>query len=559
MERTSSLDLFRGSDAFTSLAFLDGQELSHEANSGNIAAEGLQPSQAIPARMPVNSLHLAAPMQRPSKMLHTSRLAAGFSAWPQTASGPYPSVAAMQQPARARHTFLPFGSPASQHVAGTVDCQADSCAALLADDTALGFADDCFRRESDLFLSQDRAVAAETAYHIALPSNDDYSSPSDVSPATQSAAAESMPHDPTVGKAAPVTVSAHSAPCHLPAIAAASQEIASTQTPIINSFHNLSPSALKDSNLAPAAPASMTAADASASGAEPQAAHDQLQTADHHAGQMQSDTPNPDQVEPQTSTDNGQAHTAQVSASSSLVTAPTARDIVANNLGACKSMKSKLVEPLLRPNPLPAQMSPQAGAPGDAPDCCIRAPLEGEHPHATDLEATPAEVKADLQEKLHDTAVGQAASQGCQLQNASHGHSSISQQQKLGSGETAGGRPKLAVQDYQLPLLQSARDVSASGPQTQEDTRQAEQPGLTATVSQAAHTSLPQNAPTSQHRGDMSGVCFPPWSAQLHLACWESILWQNMCTAPSCLLTLHIVAAILEPIAALMCSLTRLS
>lgn len=471
-------------------------------------------------------------------MLHTSRLAAGFSAWPQTASGPYTSVAAMQQPATARHTFLPFGSPASQHVAGTVDCQADSCAALLADDTALGFADDCFRRESDLFLSQDRAVAAETAYHVALPSNDDYSSPSAVSPATQSAASESMPHDPTVGEAAPVTVSAHSAPRHLPAIASASQEIAFTQTPIINSFHNLSPPALKDSNQAPAAPASMKAADAYSSGAEPQAAHDQLQTADHHAGQMQSDTPNPAQVEPQTSTDNGQA---QVFASSSLVAAPTARDIVANTLGACKSMKSQLIEPLLRPNPLPTQKSPQAEAPSVAPDSCSQAPLEGERPHAIDLPATSAEVKADLQKRMHDTAVGQAASQVCQLQNASHVRGSISQQQKLDSNQPASGRPKLAVQDYQLPLLQNARGEPASGPQTQQETRQAEQPGLTATVSHAAHTSLPQSAPTSQQRGDMSGACFPPWSAQLHPTCWQSILWQSTCTALSCLLILHTV------------------
>ena len=532
MERTSSLDLFRGSDAFTSLTFLDGQELSHEANSGNIAAEGGQPSQAIPASMPINSV------QRPSKLLHTSRLAAGFSGWPQTDSSLYPSLA-MQQPATARHMFLPLGSPASQHTTGTADCQADSFAALLADDTALGFADDCFRRESDLHLSQDHAVAAETAYQIALSSNDKYTSPSEqpqdnitastppsaVSPATQSAASESVPHNPLVGRVAPVTVSANAAPHSPPDVASASQGIASAQNLITTSFRNPSQPPPEDGHL-PAAHASITAADACAnktaadaysSGTEPEVAHDQLQTADQPTGHMQADAPNSTQVEPPTSTDHGQAHTAQASASSCMVAALTARDAVANNLGARRSMRLKASEPLLRPPPLSAQNSSQAEAmvspdcataPGDAPDSCAQAPLEDNHAGTTELEAIPAQVKADL----HDSAEGerQHASHDCQRQNASQVQGSVSQQQKLGSGQAAGGRPKLAVQDYQLPLLQTARDVPDSGAQTQQDKRQPEQPGPVATLSQGAHTRLPQDASTSQHRDGMPGVFYIP-------------------------------------------------
>ena len=503
MERTSSLELFRGSDAFTSLAFLDGQEPSREANSGNIAAEGLQPSQAIPASIPVSSLHLAAPTQRPSKLLHPSRLAPGFSAWPPTTSCPYPLVA-MQQPATARHTFLPFGSPASQHAAGTTDCQPDSFAALLADDTALGFADDCFRRESDLYLSQDRAVAAETAHHIALSSSDDYSSPAEqpqgnITP-TQAAACESVPHDPTVGNPAPVTALAYSVPLQPPDVASVSQMVASAQPPSITSFLNPSPPALED-NL-PAVHACITAADAHAnriaadahtSGAEPQASHGQLPAADRNAGQTHPDAPSPTQVELQTPKGNGQVHAAQASASSPLVAALSTRDAVTRSLGACESIWSKPAVPLPRLPQQSAQsthqaeavMSPDgATAPGNAPDPSAHSPLDDEHPRITDLRATPAQVKADL----HDAAAddGQAASQDCQLQDASQLQGSMSQQQKLGDGQAAVVRPKLAVQDYQLPLLQ---------------------PAPHATASQGVHTSLPQDAAVGKHRGGSSGVC----------------------------------------------------
>ena len=520
MERTSSLDLFRGSDTYTSLAFLDGQAPSHEAISGNIAAEGLQPSQALPASMTVGSLHVAAPIQRPSKMLHTSRLAPGFSAWPQAASNPYPSVA-MQQPMTARHTFLPLGNSASQHAAGNADCQADSFAALLADDTALGFADDCFRRESDLYLSQDRAVPAETAYHDTayhdgLQSNDDFSSitehpqgdipasapPSDVALAT---AYESVPHHSTVAAIAVGMASAQPASLHPPDVAAASQGLASTEPPVITN------SATKHCNL-PAACADMTTADAHIPGAEPQAKHDQLQTANQTAGQAQPDVPDPTQVESQTSTGDGQAHTTQVSASSSPVAASTARDAAANSPGACKSMRFKPAEPLLDAAPLQhsAQTSSQAEgvispecatAPGDASPHTLS---EDGQPHSTDLQATPAEAKADL----HNAAVSdsQAASKDCQLQTASQVQGSISQQHKLSRGQAGVVRPKLAVQDYQLPLLQTARGMPGTEAQSQQERRQSTQPAADVIAIEGAHTCVPEGAIVGQHRGGLSGV-----------------------------------------------------
>ena len=523
MERTSSLDLFRGSDAFTSLAFLDGQEPNHEANSGTVPAEGLEPSQAIPASMPVSSLHSAAPSQRPSKLLHTSRLAPGFSAWPQTASSLYPSVA-MQQPATTCHTSLPFGPPPSQHAAGTADGQADSFAALLADDTALGFADDCFRRESDLYLSQDRAVAAETAHPIALPSNGVYSSPAEQpqdgipssapsaanSPAAQSAASELLPHAPANGRPAAVTASARSAPLHPPDIAPVSQRVASAQPPLITSFENPSPPALEGISF-PAAHASITAADAHADrtaavahsfGAEPQATWNQLQRADQN---MQPHTPGPTQVELQTSIRNGRAHTAQASASSSLVAAPVARDAAASHPGASKSTRSELAEPLQRPPQHSAVTSPEcATASSNAPDSSAQPSLEDAHPHTTHLQITATESKADLPSSAAGDS--QAAQQAGQLQHAPQVQGSISQQQKLGDSHTAVVRPKLAVQDYQPPLLQTARDVPDSEAQSQQDRRQPTQPAPDAAASQGVHTCLPCYTTVSQHRGGLTGM-----------------------------------------------------
>ena len=160
MERTSSLDLFRGSDAFSNLAFLDGQQPNFDTSNGQAAAQGLQASQAISASSPASSRQLTSPGQRTSsKLLHTSRLTPGFSAWPQTTASPY-ATAALHQPSTLLHSFHPF---ASHHPTSTADSQADGFAALLADDTALGFADDCFRRESDLYLSSDRLIKPANA------------------------------------------------------------------------------------------------------------------------------------------------------------------------------------------------------------------------------------------------------------------------------------------------------------------------------------------------------------------------------------------------------------
>lgn len=555
MERTSSLDLFRGSDAFSTLAFLDG----HEADSGHIAAEGLQPSPAVPVSMPVSSLHMTAPSQRPPKLLHTSRLAPGFSAWPQTASNPY-TLIAMHQPATAPHTFLPFGTPATQQAAGTADCQADSFAALLADDTAVGFADDCFRRESDLYLSQDRALPAETAQHEGLHSNADEESsaiepspdqptasiqPAAVASSTQPAATESMLHDHAVANTAPVTASAQPAPLQPPDIASASQGVAATQPPGIAYSHNLPTTATEDDGL-PDAHADRPAADAHTSCTEPQALQDQLQ---RDAGDTQAVAPTPTQLELQTLTNNRQEHTAQASAGSSPVAMLKGRDGVLDSLGASTSFSPKLSQQVWRPSqhsaPSPAQVKMSLDgvrATNAAADCTAQASTGPERPDATDMQGAAADLKADLP----DAALGNSpAAQGdCQLQRDVQVQAPPSQQQKLGNSQDAVERPKLAVQDYQLPLPEVAKGAPTTGPQTRKDTGQQAQPVPMATVKQDAHSRLPQDASTSQQKGGSSGmlhylacIVYPP--RQKHMA-WMSISAQ----LPGCLLIIHMRAAI---------------
>lgn len=551
MERTSSLDIFRGSDAFTSLAFLDGQEPGHEASSSNIAAEGLQPSQAFSASMPVSSLHVSDPSQRPSKLLHTSRLAPGFAAWPQTANNPYPSVA-MQPPATARNSFPSFEALASQQPAGTADHQADSFAALLADDTALGFADDCFRRESDLYLSQDRTLPPEAAHHDGLPSNHSSAidqpegevtaciQPSAVSPATQSAASESVPHDATVATTLSGTTSAASASLRPPEIASASHEVASAQPPLSTNPDNPSPPPCMDSNL-PAAQTNTTATDVHTPGAELQAAHDQLLPADlKQTEQTKADAPSPTQAESQTSADNGQQPTPQASASSAQIEATKAGDAVVNSLGACESERSSSVQPVLRPvlqsagSPAQAEavMAPKgATVLGDASDSAAQAPphrdlrdppLEDAHPPATQLQATAITVKAALPEAAAGDS--HAAQQDLQPVYASQRQSSPSPQQKPGNSGAAAGRPKLAVQDYQLPLLRTARGAPARGAQTQQDSEQSAQPAPDGAVHRTRSSS--QDTSSVQHRGGLSDlVALPSLQLLLPHLDQESLMW----------------------------------
>ena len=538
MERTSSLDLFRGSDAFTSLAFLDGQEPSHEASSSNIAAEGLQPSQAFSASMPVSSRHLSGPSQRPSKLLHTSRLASGFAAWPQTANSPYPSVA-MQPPATARNSFLSFEALASQQAASTSDHQADSSAALLADDTALGFADDCFRRESDLYLSQDRTVPSEAAaHHGNLPSSHSSAidqlqgevtvciQPAAVSPATQSAASESVPHDSTVATTLSGTTSAASASLHPPEVASASHEVASAQPALITNSDDPSPPPCKDSS-PPAAQTSTTAADAHTPGAEPQAAHDQLLPGDlKEPGQTKADARSPPQDEPQASADSGQQHTPQTFlANSAQIEVSKAIDAVGKSLGACKSKRSQAVQPVLRPELHSAEPSPAQPEAVIAPSgatvpgySAAQAPSEDAHPHATHTQATAVKVNAALpQAAAGDT---HSAQQDSHHQHATQRQSSSSPQQKLGNSHAAAGGYKLAVQDYQLPLLQTARDAPVSGAQTQQDSEQSAQHAPVGAVNQSDHTRSSQDTSISHPRGEFVCRC-TTWPAELlfqHLA-----------------------------------------
>ena len=151
MERTSSLDLFRGSadaSVFSDLNFLDGQESFFEASVSQAPSASLPSSNAVPASLPSSSASLANGQKPATKLLHSNRM----SGWPAATSSAYISSA---QPVSMHHEHL-YGS--SQRPASAADSQTDSFAALLADDTALGFADDCFRRESDLFVSQERSA-----------------------------------------------------------------------------------------------------------------------------------------------------------------------------------------------------------------------------------------------------------------------------------------------------------------------------------------------------------------------------------------------------------------
>ena len=169
MERTSSLDLFRGSEVFSDLDFLDGQEAMFEPSAGQAPTVDRQNSQPVTASLPMSSTHLTSGQRPSSKLFHSSRVATvpAFSSWPQAASNAFtPS----SQPASIRHDFLSFDSNISARPASAADSQTDSFAALLADDTALGFADDCFRRESELFFSQERAGHIDAPASGQLPS-----------------------------------------------------------------------------------------------------------------------------------------------------------------------------------------------------------------------------------------------------------------------------------------------------------------------------------------------------------------------------------------------------
>ena len=171
MERTSSLDLFRSSAdgaLFSDLTFLDGQEPLFDASISQAPSVGLQPSQAVPATLPSSSTHLTSGQVPSSKLFHSNRVATApvFSNWPQAATNAYTSSS---QPGSMRRGYLSYDTSTVQRPATAADSQTDSYAALLADDTALGFADDCFRRESDLFFSQERAANADVLSLDPLP------------------------------------------------------------------------------------------------------------------------------------------------------------------------------------------------------------------------------------------------------------------------------------------------------------------------------------------------------------------------------------------------------
>lgn len=240
MERTSSLDLFRGSEVFSDLDFLDGQEAMFEPSASQAATVDRQNSQPVTASLPISSTHLTSGQRPSSKLFHSSRVATvpAFSSWPQAASNAFtPS----SQPASIRHDFLSFDSSINSRPASAADSQTDSFAALLADDTALGFADDCFRRESELFFSQERAGHTDASAPGQLPSiSGDNAAPeapaASIVPQPSAATTSMMPLHPAAPAvaAAPLTASVQSsdaaaltasAPAERPAATATSEAI----------------------------------------------------------------------------------------------------------------------------------------------------------------------------------------------------------------------------------------------------------------------------------------------------------------------------------------------
>lgn len=228
MERTSSLDLFRGSEVFSDLDFLDGQEAMFEPSASQAPAVDRPNSQPVTASLPISSTHLTSGQRPSSKLFHSSRVATvpAFSSWPQAASNAFtPS----SQAASIRHDFLSFDSSITARPASAADSQTDSFAALLADDTALGFADDCFRRESELFFSQDRAG------HIDASASGDSAAPKEpaVSVSQQSAATASiapLPPPAAAAAAAPLTASAQSSDAAAPPASAPAEGPAAART-----------------------------------------------------------------------------------------------------------------------------------------------------------------------------------------------------------------------------------------------------------------------------------------------------------------------------------------
>ena len=166
MERTSSLDLFRGSadgSFFSDLNFLDPGDSQFISDPN----ERQQVSQAVPCSVPLPQR----PGQGPATLqssTYPSALSFG-AAWPQSASRQW----SHSQPVGYTDTFLQSSSNHQQRT-DISESQPDSLA-LLDDDTALGFADDCFRRESDLFLSQDKVLQHDALLANLMPASNEVS------------------------------------------------------------------------------------------------------------------------------------------------------------------------------------------------------------------------------------------------------------------------------------------------------------------------------------------------------------------------------------------------
>lgn len=441
MERTSSLDLFRGSDVFSDLSFLEGQEALFEPSSSHTPIGHLQPSQAVSASLPATSTHLASGQRPSSKLLHSSQLAAvpASSSWPQAATTAFTSSS---QPASLRHNFLSYDGSTSQRPASAAESQADSVAALLADDTALGFADDCFRRESDLFIPQERTNAVAVASdhltdllgHAAV-----LDTPAAGTRVNQSGVTGTVSSEQPAANTAPsqfAVATAVRAPLSAaPVVTPANQPSASQATPgpITAKLHSAglheslsvpgaeAPSVTTHSALKQPAAGDPPAVDAHPGACTPARAEESLETQDHTA---------------QASEDKSTAELAS--------TAPPELDLAeAASLGGSPKSIQSPPSPSVHQHTAPAQHA----NPSSSPQSTIHTAASRSHAQPA---ARPEQAQCDTQvppsATTSNAAEGAAAQAG--VQQADAPPDSLHQPV---NGQMLADRPQLSVQEYCLP------------------------------------------------------------------------------------------------------------
>ncbi len=457
MERTSSLDLFRGSEVFSDLDFLDGQEAMFEPSAGQAPTVDRQNSQPVTASLPISSTHLTSGQRPSSKLFHSSRVATvpAFSSWPQAASNAFtPS----SQAASIRHDFLSFDSSINARPASAADSQTDSFAALLADDTALGFADDCFRRESELFFSQERAGHIDASASGQLPSiPSDSAAPQQpaVSVPQQSAATTSIaPAPPPAAANAPLTAPVQSsgaaalsasAPAEGPAATGTSAAIPTQAISLSSSQAMPAPAtdqarspALQDHSPVSNAPLPITV---SLSAQKQPAAHDTF-AADSHPGAS-----TPARAEDSLET---QEHTAEASEDKSVAELVSAAPQGSDMLETSPACSPKSIQSPPSPHDqhaAPAQLLTSTPFPHSTHQTITASsglPAQGSDPPRSISTTDPSGPQAF-------STAGTPVLAGVQQATAP-----VDTSRQRATDEAAAARPQLSVQEYSLPEARNA-------------------------------------------------------------------------------------------------------